>query len=529
MPRYFCDYCHSYLTHDTLSVRKSHLIGKQHLKLVSDYYVNKYVQLNTLRKGNRKQQLTKHKNDGYRAILIKQYKDKLYANIKYRLKFNNKSFYYGSNKLKKLIFKKLAIKRKLYEIRYKNLIYKNVKVIKRRKEGNLMAKGKREIINGTTTNTKIKYKYIVDSSNGILNWLYIGSPGYNKVFHLDNRLDTMEFILKNKLPQRANNGNVDSNIDPKNNNNHNKNKANSNTGKQITKTVSTRSMLFKNITPNSVVSRPSINKAHPKVVLLPPKTLKIWNINNTNSTNKKNNSNVLLNEQLQSQCNIFRIDNRTHRLLLNTLIKKTRSGNNGNGLNNSYSRLLSSYNNNASRFGTKLRSKNALTKKYNVNGSNSVINRNNNTGGTFNSSHNRGFQSRKRTADNYINNNIATTASSVFKKRRFESNQYQTRPQLKTYNNVKKDSTYGSFNKVNINNKNKYNNFNGGNMKNNTNRYNVAMTPGTINKRFNNYSDNKGNTRSFSSRYYNNPSSRYSNNNSSNNNNNASRYNNNNK
>ncbi|CCE93744.1 Yhc1p TDEL_0G03770 [Torulaspora delbrueckii] len=41
MARYYCEYCHSYLTHDTLSVRKSHLVGKNHLRIVADYYRNK--------------------------------------------------------------------------------------------------------------------------------------------------------------------------------------------------------------------------------------------------------------------------------------------------------------------------------------------------------------------------------------------------------------------------------------------------------------------------------------------------------
>ena len=44
MARYYCEYCHSYLTHDTLSVRKSHLIGKNHLRITADYYRNKHVQ-----------------------------------------------------------------------------------------------------------------------------------------------------------------------------------------------------------------------------------------------------------------------------------------------------------------------------------------------------------------------------------------------------------------------------------------------------------------------------------------------------
>lgn len=41
MARYYCEYCHSYLTHDTLSVRNSHLIGKNHLRVVANYYRNK--------------------------------------------------------------------------------------------------------------------------------------------------------------------------------------------------------------------------------------------------------------------------------------------------------------------------------------------------------------------------------------------------------------------------------------------------------------------------------------------------------
>ncbi|CCK70982.1 Yhc1p KNAG_0F03200 [Huiozyma naganishii CBS 8797] len=44
MARYYCEYCHSYLTHDTLSVRKSHLVGKNHLRVVADYYRNKQLE-----------------------------------------------------------------------------------------------------------------------------------------------------------------------------------------------------------------------------------------------------------------------------------------------------------------------------------------------------------------------------------------------------------------------------------------------------------------------------------------------------
>lgn len=38
MPKYYCDYCKAYLTHDTLSVRKSHLMGKNHIRYYCNYY-----------------------------------------------------------------------------------------------------------------------------------------------------------------------------------------------------------------------------------------------------------------------------------------------------------------------------------------------------------------------------------------------------------------------------------------------------------------------------------------------------------
>lgn len=38
MPKYYCDYCKSYLTHDTMSVRKSHLMGKNHIRYYCNYY-----------------------------------------------------------------------------------------------------------------------------------------------------------------------------------------------------------------------------------------------------------------------------------------------------------------------------------------------------------------------------------------------------------------------------------------------------------------------------------------------------------
>lgn len=36
--KFYCEYCKSYLTHDKMSVRKSHLQGKNHIKLYCNYY-----------------------------------------------------------------------------------------------------------------------------------------------------------------------------------------------------------------------------------------------------------------------------------------------------------------------------------------------------------------------------------------------------------------------------------------------------------------------------------------------------------
>ncbi|KAJ4396316.1 U1 small nuclear ribonucleoprotein C [Gnomoniopsis smithogilvyi] len=38
MPKFFCDYCDVYLTHDSMSVRKAHNTGRNHIRNVVDYY-----------------------------------------------------------------------------------------------------------------------------------------------------------------------------------------------------------------------------------------------------------------------------------------------------------------------------------------------------------------------------------------------------------------------------------------------------------------------------------------------------------
>ena len=38
MPKFYCDYCDTYLTHDSPSVRKTHCQGRKHKENVRDYY-----------------------------------------------------------------------------------------------------------------------------------------------------------------------------------------------------------------------------------------------------------------------------------------------------------------------------------------------------------------------------------------------------------------------------------------------------------------------------------------------------------
>jgi len=40
MPRYYCDYCDTHLTHDSPSVRKTHNQGRKHKDAVKLYYMN---------------------------------------------------------------------------------------------------------------------------------------------------------------------------------------------------------------------------------------------------------------------------------------------------------------------------------------------------------------------------------------------------------------------------------------------------------------------------------------------------------
>ena len=39
MPRFYCDYCDVYLTHDSFSGRKQHMRGRRHQDNVRQYYM----------------------------------------------------------------------------------------------------------------------------------------------------------------------------------------------------------------------------------------------------------------------------------------------------------------------------------------------------------------------------------------------------------------------------------------------------------------------------------------------------------
>lgn len=148
MARYYCEYCHSYLTHDTLSVRKSHLVGKNHLRITADYYRNKA------------------RDEVNRGIFPRKKTHQVQGHEKED----------GSSSSKMVIHclctkdKKLANK--------------------------LSRVHKKELDNWND--------YSSNNNNSILSKLYDGSPGYSKVFIDTNRLDIGDLVRSNKLPQRAN-------------------------------------------------------------------------------------------------------------------------------------------------------------------------------------------------------------------------------------------------------------------------------------------------------------------------------------
>lgn len=147
MARYYCEYCHSYLTHDTLSVRKSHLVGKNHLRITADYYRNKAR--DEVNRGIFRRKKSYHQGNGKED---------------------------GDSSKSKTIIHCLCNKDK--------------------KLANKLSRvHKKELENWSDYSS---------NETSILSKLYDGSPGYSKVFIDTNRLDIGDLVRSNKLPQRAN-------------------------------------------------------------------------------------------------------------------------------------------------------------------------------------------------------------------------------------------------------------------------------------------------------------------------------------
>lgn len=140
MARYYCDYCHSYLTHDTLSVRKSHLIGKNHVRLTADYYYNKAIQnsapfpFQKTKRGKRISRLSENCNTPSSSLV------------------SYPKLYCEPNRLK----------------RQRRIIHQ------------------------------------IAASPTPLKQIYASSPGYHKVFTPECRLNVGDIIKVSRLPQRAN-------------------------------------------------------------------------------------------------------------------------------------------------------------------------------------------------------------------------------------------------------------------------------------------------------------------------------------
>lgn len=160
MARYYCEYCHSYLTHDTLSVRKSHLIGKNHLRITSDYYRNKYV---CSLKSNQEKPKKKKKKEKVKAKST-----------------------HTDNDSKPVPFHPLRNKEKRINRKIKRIFDKE--------------------LSGDNNSNKIQLnkRNNITKQDNILSQLYMGSPGYSKVFIESNRFDIGESIKQSRLPQRAN-------------------------------------------------------------------------------------------------------------------------------------------------------------------------------------------------------------------------------------------------------------------------------------------------------------------------------------
>lgn len=194
MARFYCDYCRSYLTHDKRSVLKAHITGKHHIRLVKDYYRNKYVEqwkrTGSLNKRkvirdhtNRNLALAKPKNNTRLNV------DKNSSTFPKRLELQDIAPNYKFEKSSKdeLHLNKLNRTRKFKRIRkrkqLRNLIrnvdpFNHESILRERRLRNF---GDLSNVNG------------IENGLSILNHLYKYSPGYNKVFISTNRFDNAEY------------------------------------------------------------------------------------------------------------------------------------------------------------------------------------------------------------------------------------------------------------------------------------------------------------------------------------------------
>ncbi|CDO91746.1 unnamed protein product [Kluyveromyces dobzhanskii CBS 2104] len=144
MPRFYCLYCKSYLTHDTASVRKSHLLGKNHIRLVADYFKNKAANEQSNRGENKKKKKKKKKKSSKSSkILTTEPRDAPRSVI-----------HCPTNRKKRML-----------------------------------------------RNTKDKD--VLNDFNA-LDAIYKGSPGYERIFKPENRMDIGHLLKVSKQPQRGN-------------------------------------------------------------------------------------------------------------------------------------------------------------------------------------------------------------------------------------------------------------------------------------------------------------------------------------
>lgn len=138
MVRFYCPYCKSYLTHDTASVRKSHLVGKNHIRLVADYYRNVSINEKNKKRTSKKKGKARRPVESTKGTESRQVASTLHC---------------PTNKQKRML-------------------------------------------------SQLKNKDVLEAD--VLDALYQGSPGYERVFVPEQRMDIGHLLRVSKQPQRGN-------------------------------------------------------------------------------------------------------------------------------------------------------------------------------------------------------------------------------------------------------------------------------------------------------------------------------------